>query len=122
MHQSSIKVSHFYSLREKYPNTEFFLVLIFPHSDGIRKDTEYLSVFSPNAGKYGPEKSPYLDTFHAVYCKQRSRFISKHLTLNLKRFIIEYIPMLELLYHKHNPLITTVVYKTNFFKKNYLRL
>ena len=27
---------------------------------------QYLSVFSPNAGKYGPEKTPYLDTFHAV--------------------------------------------------------
>ena len=27
--------------------------------------TEY-AVFSPNAGKYGPEKTPYLDTFHAV--------------------------------------------------------
>ena len=26
----------------------------------------YLSVFSPNARKYGPEKTPYLDTFHAV--------------------------------------------------------
>ena len=23
-------------------------------------------VFSPNAGKYGPEETPYLDTFHAV--------------------------------------------------------
>ena len=33
-----------------------FLVLIFPHSDWIRRDTLYLSVFSPNAGKYGPEK------------------------------------------------------------------
>ena len=28
--------------------------------------TPYLSVFSPNAGKYRPEKTPYLDTFHAV--------------------------------------------------------
>ena len=28
--------------------------------------TKYLSVFSPNAGKYGPEITPYLDTFHAV--------------------------------------------------------
>ena len=27
-------------LREKCPNTEFFLVLIFPHSDWIRRDTE----------------------------------------------------------------------------------
>ena len=26
----------------------------------------YLSVFNPNAGKYGPEKTPYSDTFHAV--------------------------------------------------------
>ena len=25
---------------------------------------EYLSVFSPNMGKYGPEKTQYLDTFH----------------------------------------------------------
>ena len=24
------------------------------------------SVFSPNAGKYGPEKSPFLDTFHTM--------------------------------------------------------
>ena len=24
-----------------------------------------LRVFSPNAGKYGPEKTPHLDTFHA---------------------------------------------------------
>ena len=26
----------------------------------------YFSVFSPNTGKYGPEITPYLDTFHAV--------------------------------------------------------
>ena len=32
------------------------LVRIFLHSDWIRKDTPYLSVFSPNARKYGPEK------------------------------------------------------------------
>ena len=29
--------------------------------------TTYPSVFSPNKGKYGPEKTPYLDTFHAVW-------------------------------------------------------
>ena len=28
--------------------------------------TPFLSVFSPNAEKYGPEKTAYLDTFHAV--------------------------------------------------------
>ena len=52
-----------YSLREKCPNTELFLVCIFLYSDGI----PYLSVFSPNTGKYGPEITLYLDTFHAVY-------------------------------------------------------
>ena len=26
----------------------------------------FWSVFSPNTGKYGPEITPYLDTFHAV--------------------------------------------------------
>ena len=27
---------------------------------------DYLSVFSPSTGKYGPEVTPYLDFFHAV--------------------------------------------------------
>ena len=30
-------------------------------------NTSYLSVFSPNQRKYGPEITPYLATFHAVY-------------------------------------------------------
>ena len=30
----------------------------------------YFPVFSPNTGKYEPEKTPYLDNFHAVdICK-----------------------------------------------------
>ena len=41
------------SLREKCLNTEFF-------------SCPYFSVFNPNIGKYGPEKTPHLDTFHAV--------------------------------------------------------
>ena len=32
------------------------LIRIFPHSDWIRRDTPYLSIFSPNAGKYRLEK------------------------------------------------------------------
>ena len=55
-----------YALRKKCPNTKFFLVCIFSHSDWIRRDTEHLSVFSPNAGKYGAEKTLYLNTFRAV--------------------------------------------------------
>ena len=31
--------------------------------------TELIFVFSPNTGKYGPEKTPYIDTFHAVKLK-----------------------------------------------------
>ena len=27
----------------------------------------YFPVFSPNVGKYVPEKTPYLETFHAVH-------------------------------------------------------
>ena len=51
------------TLREKCPNTEFSWVK-FP-------------VFSLNKGKYGPEKTPYLDTFKAVGFKQ-VRYCSLH--------------------------------------------
>ena len=54
------------ALREKCPNTELFLVRIFPHSDLIQRDTPCISVFNTNARKYGSEKTPYLDAFHAV--------------------------------------------------------
>ena len=32
-----------------------------------------MSVFSPNTGKYGPEITPYLDTFHTVYKRRTSK-------------------------------------------------
>ena len=54
------------TLREKRPNTELFLVRIFLYSDWIRKDPPCFSVFGQNTGKYGPEITPYLDTFHPV--------------------------------------------------------
>ena len=47
-------------------DNEFFLVRILPQLDWIRRDTQCLSVFSLNAGKYGPEKTLYLDTFDSV--------------------------------------------------------
>ena len=55
-----------YTLREQCLNTEFFLVRIFSPDPVRMRETPYISVFSSNAGKYGPEKTPYLDTFHAV--------------------------------------------------------
>ena len=49
----------FQSIHCVCPNTEFFLARIFPHSDWIQRHT-------PNAGKYGPEKTPRFNTFHSV--------------------------------------------------------
>ena len=63
-----------FALSEKCPNTEFFLFHVFSHSDWIRRDTEYLSAFSPNAGKYGPEETPYLDISRSVASALRRNF------------------------------------------------
>ena len=61
-YKRSIVVRHHYM---EYPNTDLFLVRIFQYSDWIRRDKEYLSVFSPNTGKYVPKITLYLGTFHA---------------------------------------------------------
>ena len=45
-----------------YSGPHFFS--IFPHLDWIRRDTEYLSVFSPNAGKMKTIITPNTDTFY----------------------------------------------------------
>ena len=50
-----------------YSDPHFFRIL--PHSDRIRRDTPYLSVFNPNAGKSGKnadQKNPKTDTFYSV--------------------------------------------------------
>ena len=59
------RILQLFALHEKYPYSEFFWSDIFQRLDRIQKDTDYLSVFSPNAGKYGP-KTPNTDTFCAV--------------------------------------------------------
>ena len=53
------------TLREKCSNAEFFLVRI--------------SVCSPNAGNYGPEKTPYLVIFYVV------REVGKYNGISTKR-------------------------------------
>ena len=30
------------------------------------QNTKFFPVFSPSTGKYGPDETPYFDTFHAV--------------------------------------------------------
>ena len=45
----------------------FLLVRILPHSDRIWRDTPYLSVLSPNAGKYRLENSEYEHFSHSEW-------------------------------------------------------
>ena len=60
------------TLREEYPNKEIFLICIFLDLAWIQRDTSYLSIFTPNAGKYGQEKTLYLDTFHKMIVSVKS--------------------------------------------------
>ena len=69
-----------YTLRKKCPIKEFFLVRIFLYLDRIRRSTLQISVFSPNTGKYGPEKTPYLDIFYAV-TENSNKNKTKHISL-----------------------------------------
>ena len=82
---------------EKCPNTELFLVRIFPHSDWIWRDTSYLSEFSLNAGKNGPEITPYLETFHFITTSNEqysvrsiSPFFTRFLHVNVATFSCNY--------------------------------
>ena len=48
----------------------------------------YLSVFSSNAGKYGPGKTLYLDTFHTVLVRQDlSRLIKRPSFISRQNFL-----------------------------------
>ena len=51
----------------KFPTNLRFLYYV--HCVKSVQIWSYLSDFSRNAGKYGPEKTPYLDTFHAAVVK-----------------------------------------------------
>ena len=62
------------TLREKCPNMDFFSGLYFP---AFGLNTE-ISVFSENAGKCGPEKTPYLDTFHVVLVICNIRYFRRY--------------------------------------------
>ena len=46
--------------------------------------------FTPNAGKYGPEITPYLDTFHIVRAKTREQLILILLSLYISDRICMY--------------------------------
>ena len=60
----------------KVSKYEVFFGRIFLYSDWIRRFTQLIFVFSPNTGKYGPEITPYLGTFHAVRIYWKDKFIA----------------------------------------------
>ena len=55
-----------FTLREKCPNMEFFLVCIFLYWDWIWTDTLSFHIQSEYR-KIRTRKTPYLDTFHAAF-------------------------------------------------------
>ena len=59
----NIPASSFSHCVKSVPIPSFFLVRIFPYSDKIRRFTPQIPVFSANTGKYGTEKTSYLDIF-----------------------------------------------------------
>ena len=52
----------------------------------------FWSVLSPNTGKYGPEKTLYLDTFHAVWSMRCfSFFVWNHIMTNCLKGLIYFV-------------------------------
>ena len=51
-----------------------------PYFPAFGLNTPYLSVFSPNAEKYGPEKTPYFDTSHSGTVQIFNNFNPFHAT------------------------------------------
>ena len=77
--------------------------------------TEYgdlLSVFSPNTGKYGPEKTPYLDSFHAVLITKKEKLVGQYLSKTLSSLaeVTEKTEVILKILHR----------KSNFPSRNYL--
>ena len=57
---------------DSLPSLDSNLNRSIPDRVTLREKRSKYGVFSgPNTGKYGPEKPPYLDTFHAVWGCQR---------------------------------------------------
>ena len=75
-------------LRKKCPYSDFFLVLIFPHLDWMRRFAEQISVLSPNAGKYRPEKLRIRKLFTQCWCLTLLQVTLVHKMIFLKNNII----------------------------------
>ena len=63
------------------------LVHIFPHSDWIWRDMKYLSVFSPNAGKYNFKYGHFL---RSSYCVRALFFSVKTNSFKYSEFLLPF--------------------------------
>ena len=88
--------------------------------------SKYEVFFGPNAGKYGPEKTPYLDSFHAmsviVFCQTHWVILCKicdsylrnsHSYLHLRRQYhvntLPTVPKQFLIYELNDPDVVTAI-------------
>ena len=53
--------------------------------------SQYGFFSGPNAGKYGPEKAPYLDTFHAVFLQFAIFFTTRCLDVRSQDLLYFYL-------------------------------
>ena len=86
-----------------------FLVEIFPHSDRIRRDTDYPSVFIPNARNYGPEKLRIRTLF--THCKAYD-WLSKSKCVSVD---VVYLRLDSFMATLHS-ILTTILF-TNYWEK-----
>ena len=63
--KSFFSISWFYEVNATWKVSKYG-VFSGPYFPAVGLNKERSGVFSPNARKYGPEKAPYLDNFHAV--------------------------------------------------------
>ena len=91
-------------------NSEAFKKTLNDKLSGLESKSlrEKISIFSPNTGKYGPEKTPYLDTFHAVTLTVNLKSEKAFLTLLTKQATLK----AKFLRHNKNLFMTKQLQKT----------
>ena len=81
-----------------YPYSGFICSVLSGSLNRIRRDTKYLSVFSSNAGKHGPENSDYRHFSHSdfIYIKfGRRKDILFNLLISNFLFVFELFKILH---------------------------
>ena len=73
------------------------LLYTYPLKRSINSVLKFFQLFSPNAGKYGKEKAPYLDTFHTVNVinkpQHQKNYDMKNIILIIKVAIVVFVTL-----------------------------